>query len=148
MFQTMAFAWGLWKRILQPLLIASYHFCLCTCAGFARWLGCDHPITDQSHASQGQREPACLQQGLQFYQNHLFSSASLRSEAADGSLWRGEARYFWTVKQQLSRNTWSGGIRWLWLKVGTVNPNVSMNLHSCHICGYYKGFKVGNKIMC
>lgn len=51
---------------------------------------------------------------------HPFSSAPEHSEAADTSLCQGEARYFWTVKQQLSRHTWTGGIRLLWWKVGTM----------------------------
>lgn len=50
-------------------------------AGFTRWLGCDHPLTDQSHARQGQRELPCLQQGLKLYQNPpiLISFSAFRS---------------------------------------------------------------------
>lgn len=79
---------------------------------------------------------------------HPFSSASAHSEAADSSLCPGEARYFWTVKQQMSRYAWRGGIRLLWWKAGTMTPNVSVNSHPDCNYSHYEGFKVANKIIC
>lgn len=78
---------------------------------------------------------------------HPFSSAPEHTEAADSSLCQGEARYFWTLKQKLSRHAWRGGIRLLWWKIGTMNSNVSLNSHPDHNYSHYESFKVGNIII-